>query len=161
MKHLSFYFILLSIIWLSSCDKKVSLQSNMSLGDNINYVMSVIESDSWLEANQIDDNHYEIIGGQYFINQTWDRVYLAFENDLLQQVIMVKPFYQVSDSQIREIKDFLREKCGDGFSDTERMIAAYGLKSDNNGALGGIKFEPGELGDDFVVVIKLPDYSDN
>jgi len=146
--------MMLAVIMVG-CQKKVDI-GELTLGG------SIADAKSALSYNHIDlwENNDSIAQGDGEIELMgieWNNIRCEFKDDKLVAVSMWRTFSNLSKYQIESLKEQLRELCGDGFSDTEKMVAGYGTSSDNNGCMGGIKVVWDDYDDTFFATIRLAD----
>ena len=158
MKYLSFCFVLLSTILFSSCgEKKINLNSIVSLGDDYEHVKMNLDSDSYYKITQMSDTLIEVEGEPYFINTYWDSATLIFRDNKLHEIRLLRPFSQTSMTQIEELKAFMRENCGEGQSSYDPTIAIYGLQDENKEAKGAIMVKTGSYTDHLFLHLQFKD----
>lgn len=137
------------------CQKKIDIGA-LTLGG------SAIDAKAALSYNHINlwEDNDSIAQGDGEINIMdieWNNIKCEFKKDKLVSVSVWRTFSTLSKYQIESLKEQLRELCGDGYSDTDRMIAGYGTSSDNNGCIGGIKVAWDDYDDIFFFTIRLAD----
>ena len=145
--------MILAIVMVG-CQKKVDIGA-LFLDDNYENIVSILESKNIQltkdESILIGKGPIDILG------ITWKKISCEFSNGRLKCVDMWREFSNLSDYSIKNFKQQMHDLCGDGFSDTKRMIATYGTQSDNNGCTGGIKIVWNEDEDVFFAYICLAD----
>lgn len=145
--------LILFAIFVSSCQKKVELGA-ITLGATYNKTIQSLErEDVRIERK---DNGSIIGGGEiYVLDMCFDNAICVFENDELTKVSLFRKFSTLSDASIQTFKRKMEALCGDGFYDTDEMVACYGTEKDNNGCIGAIKVEWNKTDDVFYTTIKL------
>ena len=142
--------ILVSVFSLISCQSHIDL-GNIFLGEQSDEVIQILKEEG-ITFSYIDDSEAIGEGKASLLGINWDKVLCKFENNKLIEIAMIKPFSQISDSQIENIKSHLRKYCGPGKTNYDEMIVLYGVNSENKGYIGAIKVN--EVEDNFFVSIK-------
>lgn len=93
----------------------------------------------------------------YVLDVKFDHIRCEFKNGKLNKVAAWRQLSTLPNSKIENFKQHLRVICGDGYSDTENMVAGYETKGDNNGCIGGIKVAWNDDEDVFFATIRLAD----
>lgn len=152
MKRLILMMIL--PLMMVGCQKRVDI-GPFSLGDDYANVLSILES----KNIQLTEEESILIaeGTINVLGITWEKIRCEFSNGRLKYVDMWRKFSNLSHHSIENFKQQMRDLCGDGFSDIQRMITVYGTQSENNGCTGGIKIVWNEDEDVFFASICLAD----
>lgn len=142
--------ILITLISLISCQSHIDLGS-ISLGEQSDEVIQTLKEEG-ITFSYIDNSEAIGEGKVILLGINWNKVLCKFDNNILVEIAMIKPFSQISDSQIENIKSYLRKYCGPGKTNYDEMMVLYGVNSENKGYIGAIKVNEDE--DNFFVSIK-------
>lgn len=145
--------LILFAIFVSSCQKKVELGA-ITLGETYNEAIQSLECEE-ARIERKDDGSIIGEGVIYVLDMCFDNAICEFENDKLTKVSLFRKFSTLSDASIQTFKRKMEALCGDGFYDTDEMVACYGSEKDNNGCIGAIKVEWNKTDDVFYTTIKL------
>lgn len=145
--------MMLFAIFVTSCQKKVELGAVM-LGETYDETIQSLEREE-ARIERKDDGSIIGEGEIYVLDMCFDNAICEFENDKLTKLSLFRKFSTLSDASIQTFKRKMEALCGDGFSDTNEMVACYGTEKDNNGCMGAIKVEWNKTDDVFYATIKL------
>ncbi len=153
MKKLIAIVMMMLAMVVTSCQKKVDIGA-ITLGETYDETIQSLEREE-AKIERKDDGSIIGEGEIYVLDMCFDNAICEFENDKLTKVSLFRKFSTLSDASIQTFKRKMEALCGDGFSDTDEMVACYGTKKDNNGCLGAIKVEWNKTDDVFYTTIKL------
>ncbi len=155
MKKLLAMMLMLLAVVITGCQKKVDVGS-IILGENYNETEAALKRDG-VKFDEQNDSVLSGWGSIYVLDVKFDHIRCEFKNGKLNKVAAWRQLSTLPNSKIENFKQHLRVICGDGYSDTENMVAGYGTKGDNNGCIGGIKVAWNDDEDVFFATIRLAD----
>lgn len=153
-KLIAIVMVVLAVIMIS-CQKKIDMGA-VSLGSSYAEVVEDLTKED-AQFEEKTDSIVRAYGEIYILDTEFKNIVCEFENDRLQKISVWRKFSSLSDPAIQHFKKQMRELCGDGYSDTEEMVAGYGIENDNNGCIGGIKVVWNDNEDVFFATIRLAD----